>query len=162
MQHAPSSLAKYVPLQVPCLVICRVAYFISKKLESRSTKTSKYCRHIALNFIAKMSKTWKWRHYDTVNFISTQIFVYDKFQLFSWQEALLLNCWNTCIAILRHRHMHKSCCPYDRNESMRFRILNNSVAEDSDLPNMIKMKKCKAIREYFTSKWQEYMMGDYL
>jgi len=95
MQHVPSSLAKYVPLQVPCLVICGVSYFISKKLEGRSTETSKDCRHIALNFIAKMSKTWKWRHYVAVNFISTQIFVYDKFQLFSWQEALLLNCWNT-------------------------------------------------------------------
>ena len=38
MQHVLSSLEKRVPLQVLCLVICRIVYFISKKLEGRSTK----------------------------------------------------------------------------------------------------------------------------
>ena len=89
---------------------------------------------------------------------STQIFVYDKFQLSSWQEALLLNCWNTWIAILRHWHMHRRCS-YDRDESMRFRILNNSVSLDCNLSNMIKIKKSKSTRDSFTTKWKGYVMG---
>jgi len=94
---------------------------------------------------------------------SAQIFIYDKFQLFSWQEAHLLNCWNACIAILRQWHMHKSCCQYDRDKSMRFRILNNLVFLDCNLSNMIKnLKKCKGTRGSFTTKWQGYVMGAYL
>jgi len=104
----------YSPSALPCYMLSRL--FISKQLEGRSIKTSKCCRHIALHFVAKMSKAWKLRHNVVLNFISTQIFVYDKFQLFWWQEAPLLNCWNTWNAILRHWHMHRSCCPYDRDE----------------------------------------------
>jgi hypothetical protein len=127
------------PSALPCRVLSRLFHFqaTSREVNKDIKVLSPHC----VEFHSKDVKDMKVKTLCCSQFHQHRYLYMTNSSYFQEKDALLLNCWNTWNAIFRQGHMHKSCCPYDRDESMRFHILNNSVSLDFNLSNTIKIKK---------------------